>query len=182
MVFSSETVSPSVQWTLVGSEKGADIPTALNRGASGIDGLIASACGYSSGMQKPSHCLLATCQLYTILIHSNYSQILLNQFCWFYSIITEEVFFHSFLLPGRQIFSKPFFAAPHDYNFRKVSSMFNLNYFNPGSISAFETDYSKAIQANKSAVIEIISEREKNPQYLESLRQKLVKSAFESSS
>jgi 2-succinyl-5-enolpyruvyl-6-hydroxy-3-cyclohexene-1-carboxylate synthase len=60
--------------------------------------------------------------------------------------------------------------------------MFNLNYFNPGSISAFETDFSKAIQVNKSAVIEIISEREKNPQYLESLRQKLVKSAFESSS
>ena len=60
--------------------------------------------------------------------------------------------------------------------------MFNLNYFNPGSISAFEADYSRAIQANKSAVIEIISEREKNPQILESLRQKLVKSAFESSS
>jgi len=167
---------------MVGSEKGADIPTALNRGASGIDGLIASACGYSSGMQKPVTLLIGDLSA----LHD------LNSF----KLLTDSpepvllvllnnhgggIF--SFLPVARQtdIF-EPFFAAPHDYNFRKVSSMFNLNYFNPGSISAFETDYSKAIQANKSAVIEIISEREKNPQYLESLRQKLVKSAFESSS
>ena len=59
--------------------------------------------------------------------------------------------------------------------------MFDLGYFNPNSISAFESDYTKAVRENKSAVIEIYSEREKNPQNLEALQQKLTKSAFESS-
>ena len=43
---------------MLGSGKGAEIPTALNRGASGIDGLIASACGYSSGLQRPVSLLI----------------------------------------------------------------------------------------------------------------------------
>ncbi len=38
---------------MFGSGKGADVTTALNRGASGIDGLIASACGYSAGLKQP---------------------------------------------------------------------------------------------------------------------------------
>ena len=38
---------------MIGSGKGADIPIALNRGASGIDGLIATACGFSSGINRP---------------------------------------------------------------------------------------------------------------------------------
>jgi 2-succinyl-5-enolpyruvyl-6-hydroxy-3-cyclohexene-1-carboxylate synthase len=166
---------------MVGSEKGADLPTALNRGASGIDGLIASACGYSSGMQKPVTLLIGDLSA----LHD------LNSF----KLLTdspEPVLLVLLNNHGGGIFSflpvaqqtdifEPFFAAPHNYNFRKASSMFNLNYFNPGSISAFEIDYLKALQANKSAVIEIISDRDKNPQYLESLRQKLVKSAFESS-
>ena len=41
--------------------------------------------------------------------------------------------------------------------------------------------YTKAVQEKKSAVIEIFTERTKNPQQLESLRQKLMKCAFESS-
>ena len=42
-------------------------------------------------------------------------------------------------------------------------------------------DYQQAVRENKSAVIEIFTEREKNPQQLEALAQKLMKCAFESS-
>ena len=76
---------------------------------------------------------------------------------------------------------EPFFGTPHTYDFSTVSAMFDLDYFNPDSIRSFESDYTKTVRENKSAVIEIFSEREKNPQNLEALRQGLMKSAFESS-
>ncbi len=59
--------------------------------------------------------------------------------------------------------------------------MFGLNYFRPDSISAFVKDYRQAVIENKSAVIEIFTERDKNSQQLEALAQKLMKCAFESS-
>ena len=76
---------------------------------------------------------------------------------------------------------EPFFGTPHSYDFQSVAEMFGLNYFRPDSISGFEADFKKAVRENKSAVIEIFSERDKNPPQLESLRQKLMKCAFESS-
>ena len=166
---------------MVGSGKGADIPTALNRGASGIDGLIASACGYSSGLQRPVTLLIgdlsALHDLNSFKLLADSPEpvllVLLNNhgggiFSFLPVIRKTEIF-------------EPFFGTPHSYDFSSVSEMFDLSYFNPDSISTFESDYTKAVRENKSAVIEIYSEREKNPQNLEALQQKLTKSAIESS-
>jgi 2-succinyl-5-enolpyruvyl-6-hydroxy-3-cyclohexene-1-carboxylate synthase len=59
--------------------------------------------------------------------------------------------------------------------------MFGLNYFRPDSISGFVKDYRQAVSENKSAVIEIFTDREKNLQQLDVFTQKLMKCAFESS-
>jgi len=166
---------------MVGSGNGADIPTALNRGASGIDGLIASACGYSSGMKRPVTLLIGDLSAlhdlnsFKLLADSSKPVLMVllnNQGGGIFSFLP--------IASQKDIF-EPFFAAPHNLNFRSVSSMFNLNYFNPESISTFEKDFSKALKANKSAVIEIFSEREKNTQHIKILRQKIAKSVFESS-
>ncbi len=166
---------------MVGTGKGADIQTALNRGASGIDGLIASACGYSSGLRRPVTLLIgdlsALHDLNSFKLLANSSEpvllVLLNNH-------GGGIF--SFLPVVRQpdIF-EPFFGTPHSYDFQSVAEMFGLNYFRPDSISGFEADFKQAVRENKSAVIEIFSERDKNPPQLESLRQKLMKCAFESS-
>ena len=166
---------------MLGTGKGADIPTALNRGASGIDGLIASACGYSSGLQRPVSLLIGDLSAmhdlnsFKLLAESPEPVlvVLLNNH-------GGGIF--SFLPVVRQtdIF-ETFFGTPHSNDFLSVAEMFGLNYFRPDSISGFVKDYQQAVRENKSAVIEIFTEREKNPQQLEALAQKLMKCAFESS-
>lgn len=166
---------------MLGSGKGAEIPAALNRSASGIDGLIASACGYSSGLQRPVSLLIGDLSA----IHDLNSFKLLAD-------SPEPVFVVLLNNHGGGIFSflpvakqtdifETFFGTPHSNDFLSVAEMFGLNYFRPDSISAFVKDYRQAVIENKSAVIEIFTERDKNSQQLEALAQKLMKCAFESS-
>ena len=166
---------------MLGSGKGAAIPTALNRGASGIDGIIASACGYSSGLQRPVSLLIgdlsAMHDLNSFKLLADSPEpvlvILLNNH-------GGGIF--SFLPVVRQtdIF-ETFFATTHSNDFMSVAKIFGLNYFRPHSISTFVKDYEQAVLENKSAIIEIFTKREKNPQQLEALAQKLKKCTFESS-
>ncbi len=166
---------------MLGSGKGAEIPAALNRSASGIDGLIASACGYSSGLQRPVSLLIGDLSA----IHDLNSFKLLAD-------SPEPVFVVLLNNHGGGIFSflpvakqtdifETFFGTPHSNDFLSVAEMFGLNYFRPDSISDFVKDYRQAVIENKSAVIEIFTERDKNSQQLEALAQKLMKCAFESS-
>jgi 2-succinyl-5-enolpyruvyl-6-hydroxy-3-cyclohexene-1-carboxylate synthase len=53
-----------------------------------------------------------------------------------------------------------FFGTPHSNDFQSVAEMFGLNYFRPDSISGFVKDYRQAVSENKSAVIEIFTDRE----------------------
>ena len=166
---------------MLGSGKGAAIPTALNRGASGIDGIIASACGYSSGLQRPVSLLIgdlsAMHDLNSFKLLADSPEpvlvVLLNNH-------GGGIF--SFLPVVRQtdIF-ETFFATPHSNDFMSVAKIFGLNYFRPHSISNLVKDYEQAVLENKSAIIEIFTKREKNPQQLEALAQKLKKCTFESS-
>ncbi len=166
---------------MLGSGKGAEIPAALNRSASGIDGLIASACGYSSGLQRPVSLLIGDLSAMHDL---NSFKLLADS--------PEPVFVVLLNNHGGGIFSflpvakqtdifETFFGTPHSNDFLSVAEMFGLNYFRPDSINAFVKDYLQAVSENKSAVIEIFTERDKNPQQLEALAQKLMKCAFESS-
>ena len=166
---------------MVGSGKGANVRTALNRGASGIDGLIATACGYSLGLKSSVTLLIGDLSAmhdlnsFKLLADSPdpVLMVLLNNH-------GGGIF--SFLPVAQQtdIF-EPFFGTPHSYDFKSVAEMFGLKYFRPDSINDFVKDYKDAVSENKSAVIEIFSERDNNPRQLESLHQKLMKSAFESS-
>ena len=56
--------------------------------------------------------------------------------------------------------------------------MFNLDYFNPKSINDFELDYKKAVSKNKSAVIEIFSERKNISKIFKDVRENINKNIF----
>ncbi len=163
---------------MFGSGKGAEVATALNRGASGIDGLIASACGFASGLNRPVVLLIGDLSA----IHD------LNSF----KLLTETVVPVLLVIINNQgggIFSflpisqqkkmfETYYGTPHNLNFSSISAMFDLEYHKPESIKAFEEVFLKASQNNKSAVIEVITKRDQNPKQLEALKQKLMKCAF----
>jgi len=157
-----------------GSSRGPDIPTALNRGASGIDGLIASACGYSSGINKAVTLLIGDI---SALHDLNSFKLLSNS--------DDPIFVVLINNQGGGIFSllpiihktenfEGFFGTPHNHDFRLAAEMFKLNYFSPRSITDFELDYKKALKENKSTVIEIFSERKNIAQNLNIIRKKIV--------
>jgi len=157
-----------------GSGKGADIPTALNRGASGIDGLIASACGYSSGLNKAVTLFIGDI---SALHDLNSFKLLADSADPIFVVLINNQGGGIFsLLPISQktdIF-EDFFGTPHNHDFRAVAKMFNLNYFRPKSIRDFELNYKKAVKENKSAVIEIFSERANIAQKLNFIREKII--------
>ena len=68
-----------------------------------------------------------------------------------------------------------FFGAQHDYNFRNIAKMFDLNYFNPKSIADFELKYKKAIIENKSSVLEIFTNRHELNKKLNDIHKKTKK-------
>jgi len=161
-----------------GSGRGSDIPTALNRGASGIDGLIASACGYSSGMNQAVTLLIGDLSAFHDL---NSFKILADSAKPILVILLNNHGGGIFsLLPISQkteIFES-FFGTPHTYDFQTVSKMFNLDYFRPKSIDDFELEYKKAVSKNKSAVIEIFTERNKLQKEIDDIHEKITKVNF----
>jgi len=158
-----------------GSSRGSDIPTALNRGASGIDGIIASACGYSSGMKRPLTLLIGDISAFHDL---NSFKLLADSANPIFLILINNHGGGIFsLLPISQktdIFDS-YFGTPHSYEFRNIAKMFNLNYFKPKSIDDFVVEYRKALTINKSAVIEIFTERKEIKKERNSIKRKIKK-------
>ncbi len=158
-----------------GSGKGADIPTALNRGASGIDGLIASACGYSSGLNQSVTLLIG--DLSALHDLNSFKLIADSQIPILIILLNNHGGGIFSLLPIAQktdIFDY-FFSAQHNYNFRNIAKMFDLNYFNPKSIEDFELNYKKALIGNKSSVIEIFTKNNEINEKLNDIHKKIEK-------
>ena len=163
---------------MFGSGNGTDVDTALNRGASGIDGLIASACGYSAGLKKPLTLLIG--DLSVIHDLNSFKMIAESEMPVLLVIINNHgggIF--SFLPISRQkeIFEK-YYGTPHNLSFREVSKMFNLPYHRPESINSFEEVFLMSTKKNKSAVFEIFTKRDQNPEKLYEFKKKLMKSDF----
>ena len=163
---------------MFGSGKGADVATALNRGASGIDGLIASGCGFSAGLKQPVIILIG--DLSAIHDLNSFKMIADSEMPVLLVIINNHgggIF--SFLPISRQKeMFEMFYGTPHNLDFRAISEMFELEYHRPESINSFEEAFLMSTQKNKSAVFEIITRRDQNPKQLDEFKKKLMKCDF----
>ncbi|MFQ5499416.1 MAG: 2-succinyl-5-enolpyruvyl-6-hydroxy-3-cyclohexene-1-carboxylic-acid synthase [Candidatus Zixiibacteriota bacterium] len=141
---------------------GSAISVAANRGASGIDGTIASAAGFSYGLLKTVTLLIGD----LAFLHDLNSLSLVSRLQHPIVIVVINnggggIF--SFLPVHKQgKHFESFFAAPHNYTFRGVAEMFGLAYAAPSSSSEFVTDYRRAQRQDRSTIIEIRTERESN--------------------
>ncbi len=163
---------------MFGSGEGADVNTALNRGASGIDGLIASGCGYSAGLKQPVTLLIG--DLSAIHDLNSFKMLAESEMPVLLVIINNHgggIFSFLPIAQQKEIFEK-FYGTPHNHDFRAISEMFELEYHRPESINSFEEEFLLSTQKNKSAVFEIITERDQNPKLLDEFKKKLMKCEF----
>ncbi len=133
---------------------------AANRGASGIDGSIATAAGLACETKGPTTAIVgdlallhdlnslqlaAAAGLVIIVINNNGGGI--------FSFLPEQR--HTRLFEAC-------FGTPHGLTFDKAAAMFDLDYHHPGDVSAFSSAYTKALTSDRGSIIEITTDRAEN--------------------
>ena len=141
---------------------GARVPVAANRGASGIDGNLATAAGYAAGHQKRTTLMIGD----LTLLHDLNSLSLLRYVKQPLTIVVINNggggIFH--LLPIRQfedVFEENF-GTPHEFGFEGAARMFGVRYFRPKTLSEFRTTYQAALQSPSHTLIELQTNRQEN--------------------
>ena len=141
---------------------GAKVPVEYNRGASGIDGTIASAIGYANGCKKPVTLLIGD----LAFLHDLNSLALVKQSKLPLTIViinNDGGGIFSFL-PVSEIGRafEPYFGTPHGLSFEKSAEQFDISYHNPRSIADFTKVYSASQNKKNSSIIEVSAERYAN--------------------
>ena len=146
----------------------------VQRGVSGIDGLIATTCGIAA---ESGHL--------TVLVLGDLSALHdLNSLSWLSKIDTQVVilimnndggaiFSHLPIAEQKDIFT-PFFTTPHGFEFSYAAAMFDISYAAPTTISQFEAVFEQVLQSKKSAVLEFKTNAAIDKTQLEKLKAKVV--------
>ena len=147
---------------------------AANRGASGIDGLLATATGYASGLKRPVTVLIGDLSS----LHDLNSLALVSQSAWpMIIVIVNNHGGHIFdLLP---IKSSPhferYFNTPHQFRFEHAARMFNLDYKCIEDFETFEQQYKQACAGGKTTVLELLTSRQQNIKTRQTIREAIQK-------
>jgi 2-succinyl-5-enolpyruvyl-6-hydroxy-3-cyclohexene-1-carboxylate synthase len=139
---------------------GAPVPVAANRGASGIDGTVATAAGFARGLGRPVTLLIGD----LALLHDLNSLAMLRDVHVIVVVLNNDgggIF--SFLpIAGHEEFFEPYFGTPQGVGFEPAAKMFGLAYKRPGTIEDFVEVYSSACARGSSTLIEIQTDRREN--------------------
>ncbi|MBW2108899.1 MAG: 2-succinyl-5-enolpyruvyl-6-hydroxy-3-cyclohexene-1-carboxylic-acid synthase [Deltaproteobacteria bacterium] len=147
---------------IFGDIRGPAVRVGANRGASGVDGTIASAAGFAQGLRRPVTLLCGDLAFLHDLNALNYLRdaaypviavVINNNGGGIFSFLPiaqfEEVF-------------EPYFITPHGLTFESVAAMYDLAYYQPATRDEFASSYQDALHAGRSAVVEVRLDREKN--------------------
>ncbi len=157
--------------------RGNPVAISANRGASGIDGIVASACGFAAGLQKRVTLLVGD----LALLHDLNSLAMLKSASRPLIIVALNndgggIFNFLPIAQFKNGFEK-FFGTPHGLTFEGAAQMFDLNYTRPASKEEFVRMYKIALKGRTSTLIEITSDRGQNVALLKGLQEKLSKVA-----
>lgn len=123
-----------------------------NRGASGIDGLIATAFGLSCTRSEPTTIVLGD----TSALHDLNSLALLKQATppLVVVILNNDggSIFHMLPVPKEGELLERYYRQPHGLSFEHAAKMFGLGYFAPESLDAFMAAYTQALQAGVTLI------------------------------
>ena len=141
---------------------GALVPVGANRGASGIDGTIATATGFAAGFKRPVTLLIGDIAFLHDLNSLNY---LSNSKYPITAIVINNngggIFSHLPIACFEQFFER-YFVTPHDLTFEKAAGMYGLSYYHPETRQEFVSCYKKAIESRNSTIVEVTIDRKTN--------------------
>ena len=151
---------------MLSTTRNAPLRVAANRGASGIDGQIATACGWAMGHRQPTTILLGDLSA----IHDLNSLLLFREspVPMTLVILNNDGGGIFSLLPiskQKDLFER-FFGTPHGCEFSKVAAMFDLPYFQPENLEQLQKSFQEAWRSNKPSLIEVKTDREQTAAHL----------------
>ncbi len=155
---------------------GGNPVTGGNRGASGIDGVIASACGFACALGTGTTLLIGD----LAFLHDLNSLALvktLEKPLIIVAINNDGGGIFSFLpiaaSPAAVDIFDRYFGTPHGLEFSRAAQMFGLNYYSPKTMSDFNDAYQQALKTKKSVIIEVMTDREQNYKLHRDLQNKI---------
>ena len=139
---------------------GAPVPVAANRGASGIDGTVATAAGFARGSGRPVTLLIGD----LALLHDLNSLAMLRDLPVVVVVLNNDggaIF--SFLPVARhKAFFEQYFGTPQGLTFEHASAMFDLDYQHTRTVPDFVETYRAACARRGPTLIEVRTDREEN--------------------
>lgn len=140
----------------------ASVAVAANRGASGIDGSVATAAGFAHGLGCPVTAVIGD----LAMLHDMNSLALLKKTSAPVTLVVINndgggIFSLLPIAECSDIF-EPFFATPHGLTFEKIAGTFGITYHHPNSIREFTDCYTKAQKGGGPSLIELRTDRDEN--------------------
>jgi 2-succinyl-5-enolpyruvyl-6-hydroxy-3-cyclohexene-1-carboxylate synthase len=166
---------------IYGSEYTNNPRIGANRGTSGIEGSIAAATGFAVGLEAPVTAIVGDLSA----LHDLNSLALLrkNSYPVIAIIINNDgggIF--SFLPLAKSLLGRiakstdvfeSYFGTPHGLEFSHAAAMFGLDYYHPQTQTEFIDNYIQALAKNKSAIVEITTERQANWQLHQDIQREI---------
>jgi 2-succinyl-5-enolpyruvyl-6-hydroxy-3-cyclohexene-1-carboxylate synthase len=154
---------------------GSRAVTAANRGASGIDGTVASAAGFADGSGRRTVLLIGD----LALLHDLNSLSLLNKNSQPVTIIVLNnngggIFDFLPVAECDDIFEE-FFVAPHGMTFKNAAAMYELKYSAVDSLESFGEVFRQALTDDRSWLIEVPIRRTESQKVHSALRERIEK-------
>ena len=151
---------------MLSTTRNTPLQIAANRGASGIDGQIATACGWAMGHRQPTTILLGDLSA----IHDLNSLLLFRESPVPMTLVILNndgggIFSMLPISKQKDVFER-FFGTPHGCEFSKVAAMFDLPYFQPENLEQLQNSFQEAWRSNKSSLIEVKTDREQTAAHL----------------
>ncbi|MCK4934122.1 MAG: 2-succinyl-5-enolpyruvyl-6-hydroxy-3-cyclohexene-1-carboxylic-acid synthase [Simkaniaceae bacterium] len=144
------------------SPLGNSIPIFTQRGASGIDGNIATSIGIGAGLEKPIVAIIGDLTFLHDL--NSLSQLQSSKTPAVYIVINNKGGGIFSFLPtiNKQEYFEPYFATPHDLDLKHAAKLFKIPYHNPKSIDEFEKTLDLIKENKTSCLVEIRTDRTQN--------------------
>jgi len=151
------------------------VAVAANRGASGIDGTIASATGFAAGLDRPVTLLIGD----LAFLHDLNSLALLHKISPPVAVVVLNndgggIFQHLPVAGLPDVFEK-YFITPHGLTFAHAAEMFDLPYCRVNDMESLEEAYELSQQSANSSIIEISLDRGRSLSFYRSVQTEIVK-------